>query len=107
MISLIRFSLTLHVRYYNTLTKKGDVKLLRALLENEVSPNIHWREIESLFLKLGGTIEPGSGSKVKMMLDGCIMNIHKPHGVSGIEAGRLKSISSFLRKEVGVILPEK
>lgn len=60
-------------------------RLLRAILQEPVSGNIHWREIESLLQHLGATIEPGHGARMKVVLNDVEGTLHRPHhsGVCG------------------------
>ena len=37
------------------------VYLIRAIFQNPISGNIHWREIESLLHHLGASVEPIQG----------------------------------------------
>ena len=55
------------------------VRLLHAILEEPVSGNIHWREIESLLHHLGARIEAGHGARIKVVLNGVEGTLHHPH----------------------------
>jgi hypothetical protein len=54
-------------------------RILNAILQEPVSGNIHWREVESLLNHLGATIEPGHGARLKVELNGCEGTLHRPH----------------------------
>lgn len=60
-------------------------RLLRAILQEPVSGNIHWREVESLLQHLGAVIEPGHGARMKVVLNNVEGTLHRPHhsGVCG------------------------
>jgi len=54
-------------------------RMLHAILEEPVSGNIHWREVESLLHHLGARIEPGHGARLKVVLNGVEGTLHHPH----------------------------
>ena len=53
--------------------------LLRAVFHDPISGNIHWREIESLLNHLGAEIEPLSGARLRVKLNGHEGILHRPH----------------------------
>jgi len=54
--------------------------LIRAIFHDPVSGNIQWREIESLLHHLGADIEPLSGARIRVNLNGAEGILHRPHG---------------------------
>ena len=54
-------------------------QLLRTLFHDPVSGNIHWREIESLLHHLGAAVEPLSGARLRVKLNGQEGILHRPH----------------------------
>ena len=60
-------------------------RVLAAILQEPVSGNIHWRDVESLLQHLGASIEPGHGARMRVMLNGVEGTLHRPHhsGVCG------------------------
>lgn len=54
-------------------------RLLHAILEEPVSGNVHWREVESLLSHLGARVEAGHGARVKVVLNGVEGTLHHPH----------------------------
>ncbi len=54
-------------------------RVLNAILHEPVSGNLHWREVESLLLHLGASIEPGHGARLKIKLNNVEGTIHRPH----------------------------
>ena len=54
-------------------------RILQSILQEPVSGNIHWREVESLLHHLGAVIEPGHGARLKVMLNGVEGTLHRPH----------------------------
>ena len=55
------------------------LSLLRAIFQEPVSANIHFREIESLLHHLGATIEPTHGARFRVVLNGVEFILHHPH----------------------------
>ncbi len=53
--------------------------LIRAIFREPVSGNIHWREVESLLHHLGATVEPLSGARLRVRLNGVEGILHRPH----------------------------
>jgi len=53
--------------------------LLRALFQDPISSNIHWREVESLLHHLGAQIEPAHGGRFRIVLNGQENFVHMPH----------------------------
>jgi hypothetical protein len=54
-------------------------RLLQAILQEPLSGNIHWRDVESLLHHLGAVIEPGHGARLKIELNGVLGTLHRPH----------------------------
>jgi hypothetical protein len=53
--------------------------LLRTIFHDPISANIHWREIESLLHHLAAEIEPLSGARLRVKLNGVEGILHRPH----------------------------
>jgi hypothetical protein len=54
-------------------------RILSAILQEPVSGNIHWREVESLLGHLGAQVEPGRGARMRVVLNGVEGMLHRPH----------------------------
>ena len=69
---------------------------LRAVFANPIRGNISWKDIESLFQHHGAEISEGSGSRVRVYLNGTRAIFHRPH--PGKEAGKptVRSVREFL-----------
>ncbi len=65
--------------------------------------NIEWSDVESLFESLGAKISEGSGSRVRVELNGERAVFHRPHPESTTDKGAVKSVRKFL-KNAGVKL---
>ncbi len=73
-------------------------KTLRAIYAEPVRSNVAWDAIEKLFVALGAEITEGSGSRVRVALDGVRAVFHRPHPQRETDKGALKSVRRFLRE---------
>ena len=74
---------------------------LLAIFENPTRANIPWRDIEALFLALGGEVSEGAGSRVRVALKGRKAVFHRPHPEKETNKLAVKSVRRFLT-EAGV-----
>jgi hypothetical protein len=58
--------------------------------------NIQWKEIESLFESLGCEISEGSGSRIRVKLNGVRAVFHSPHPDLNTDKGAVNSVRKFL-----------
>jgi hypothetical protein len=74
---------------------------LERIFEAPERADIAWRDIEALFVALGGDVSEGRGSRVRVALRGVRAVFYRPH--PGKEAGKamVKSVRRFLA-EAGV-----
>jgi hypothetical protein len=71
-------------------------KTLEKVFKDPVSPSIPWRDIEKLFLALGGEVTEGSGSRVRIKLRAVFAVFHRPHPEKVTDKGAVKSVRKFL-----------
>ena len=76
-------------------------KTLEALYERPERADIAWREIEMLLLALGAELSEGSGSRVRVALNGVRAVFHRPHPQRETDKGAVKSVRRFLQ-EAGI-----
>lgn len=57
---------------------------------------IKWKDIESLFINLGATIEEGRGSRVRVLLNEEEAVFHRPHPQKETDKGAVVSVRRFL-----------
>ena len=69
---------------------------LEAIFANPVRSGIVWRDIEALFVACGGEITEGSGSRVRVALNGMRAVFHRPHPQKETDKGAVKSVRRFL-----------
>jgi len=76
-------------------------RTLAAVFDSPVRSNIVWDDIESLLLALGAELSEGSGSRVRIALNGVRAVFHRPHPQNETDKGAVKSMRRFL-KEAGI-----
>jgi hypothetical protein len=70
--------------------------LLKAIFQEPVSANMHWREIESLLHHLGATIDPTHGARFRVVLNGTEFILHHPHHGNELTKQDIKQLRGHL-----------
>ncbi len=78
--------------------KRKHKKTLEAVFARPVSGNVHWRDIEALFVELGAEISEREGSRVAVVLFGEVRVFHRPHPNPSTDKGALASIRKWLEQ---------
>lgn len=76
-------------------------KTLTDIFASPVRADIRWTDIENLLRALGAEITQGSGSRVRVSLNGRRMVFHEPHPQPTIVKDAVRSVRRFLL-EAGV-----
>ena len=76
-------------------------RTLEAVFEDPVKSNIAWRDIEAMLEAVGAEIAEGTGSRVRVALNGVRAVFHRPHPQKEADKGSVKSMRRFLA-EAGV-----
>ncbi|HAH45192.1 type II toxin-antitoxin system HicA family toxin [Gimesia sp.] len=76
-------------------------RTLQAIFEDPVKSGIPWRDIESMLEAAGAEISEGSGSRVRIALNGVRAVFHRPHPQKEKNKGAIKSVRRFIT-EAGV-----
>lgn len=71
-------------------------KTFDALFAKPVQSNIVWKDIEALFIALGAEVSEGSGSRVRVALNGVRAVFHRPHPKKETDKGAVVSVRRFL-----------
>lgn len=74
---------------------------LKAILADPVRSNIRWSEIEAMLKSCGAEISEGSGSRIRIALNGVRAVFHRPHPQKETDKGAVKSMRRLLT-EAGV-----
>jgi len=72
-----------------------------AVFSEPVRAGIAWKDIEALLLACGAELSEGSGSRVRVSLQGARAVFHRPHPRKEADKGAVRSVRSFLT-EAGV-----
>jgi hypothetical protein len=70
--------------------------VLQAIFHDPVSSNIQWREVESLLLHLGATIEPSHGARFRVVLNRREFFVHHPHHSNEFSKQEVKHLREYL-----------
>ena len=76
-------------------------RILEAIFTDPVRANINWDDIESLLRHRGAQLTRGSGSRLRVALNGVRAVFHRPHPRKETDKGAVKSMRRFLT-EAGV-----
>jgi hypothetical protein len=78
-------------------------KTLQATFGDPVKSNIAWSDIEKMLIALGAEISEGSGSRVRIALNGVRAVFHRPHPQKETDKGAVVSMRRFLT-EAGITI---
>jgi len=67
-----------------------------AIFADPIRANVLWLDIESLLVHLGAEISEGSGSRLRVALNGVRAVFHRPHPAKETDKGALRSVRAFL-----------
>jgi hypothetical protein len=73
-------------------------RTLEAIFERPTRPDIPWRDVEALFVALGGEITEGRGSRRRVALRGVRAVFHEPHPEKVTDRGAVKGVRDFLER---------
>jgi len=71
-------------------------RILADIFANPVRSDIRWTDVEALFRALGAEVTQGSGSRVRVSLNGRRMVFHEPHPQPTIVKDAVRSVRRFL-----------
>ncbi len=71
-------------------------KTLAAIFANPVQSNVAWIDVERMLVALGAELSEGSGSRVRIALNGVRAVFHRPHPQKETDKGALLSMRRFL-----------
>ena len=69
---------------------------IESIYRNPIQSNILWTDIEKLFDALGGELTEGSGSRIRVKLNGMRAVFHRPHPQKTTDKGAVNSVRRFL-----------
>jgi len=71
-------------------------KTIELVFKNPVQANILWTDIEGLLVALGSELSEGSGSRIRVKLNGVRAVFHRPHPEKTTDKGAINSVRRFL-----------
>ncbi|MEY4644931.1 MAG: hypothetical protein RLZZ596_1762 [Pseudomonadota bacterium] len=78
--------------------KRKHQRSLELIFGRPTSGNVHWRDIEALFLELGAEVTEREGSRVAVVLFGELRVFHRPHPSPNTDKGAVVSIRKWLEQ---------
>ena len=71
-------------------------KILAAIFGKPTPADLRWMDIESLLIALGAERSEGSGSRVRIMLNGVFAVFHRPHPKPVTDKGAVVAVRKLL-----------
>ncbi|MCL2070482.1 MAG: type II toxin-antitoxin system HicA family toxin [Treponema sp.] len=71
-------------------------KTMELIYRNPIQADILWNDIEKLFTALGAKLSEGSGSRLRVKLNGVRAVFHRPHPQKTTDKGAINSVRKFL-----------
>ncbi len=71
-------------------------RTLQRVFNDPVSPNIAWKDIESLLVSAGAEVIEGSGSRVRFAKSEIVATFHRPHPKKEAKPYQVKDARLFL-----------
>lgn len=71
-------------------------QLIRTIFQDPISGNIHWRDVESLLSHLEASVEPLSGARIRVVLNGVEGILHRPHHSNVLDRSAIKHLREYL-----------
>ena len=75
---------------------KKQRRTLADIYEKPTRSDVSWRNVESLFKAIGSEIFEGAGSRVSVVFNKRILNIHKPHQSGNLKKYVVEKVRDFL-----------
>ena len=73
-------------------------RTLTAIFQKPTPTEIQWRAVASLIKALGGEIQYGDGSRVRLDLKGESLNIHSPHPQKELKRYAVRLVKELLTR---------
>jgi len=69
---------------------------MELIYRNPIPADILWTDIEKLLISLGAVLTEGSGSRIRIKLNGIRAVFHRPHPQKTTDKGAVNSVRRFL-----------
>ncbi len=70
-------------------------RVLKRIFERPARSDVRWEELLSLLQALGAELQEGSGSRVKFVLDGRVLSLHRPHPRPELKRYAVEDVRDF------------
>ena len=84
------------ILWYHVTMSRKHFRTLQLLFDDPVRSSIAWRDIEAMLLALGAEVTEGSGSRVRIAMNGVRAVFHRPHPHKETDKGAVQSMRRFL-----------
>jgi hypothetical protein len=81
--------------------RRKHANTLTAIFTDPIQANIHWKDIEALFIALGAECSEGRGSRLRVSLNDVRAVFHRPHPQKEASKSTVRSVRRFI-EEAGV-----
>ncbi|MDR1803975.1 MAG: type II toxin-antitoxin system HicA family toxin [Treponema sp.] len=71
-------------------------KIMELVFKDPIQADILWSDIEKLLVALGGELSEGSGSRLRVKLNGVRAVFHRPHPEKTTDKGAVGSVRRLL-----------
>jgi hypothetical protein len=71
-------------------------KIVRAIFAEPTRADIHWPDVEALFIACGATLKEGRSSRVRVFLNDQVVVFHRPHPGKIVVKAAVKDLRLFL-----------
>lgn len=78
---------------------KRQQKTLAEIYAQPIKRNLNWSKVVSLIEALGGKLEQGDGSRVRIVLGNQSLNIHTPHPGNELKPYQVRAIRALLQQQ--------
>ena len=75
---------------------KKQRKTLTDIYEKPTRCDVSWRNVESLFRAIGSDVFEGEGSRVSVVFNRRVLDIHKPHPSGQLKKYAVEKVRGFL-----------
>lgn len=69
---------------------------LKAIFAKSTRSNLAWSDVEALLVALGAQRSEGAGSRVRFLLNGIRITLHRPHPQREASKAQIDSVRDFL-----------
>lgn len=92
----IKLAIFLSVSYFSIRMNSKNRKTFNEIFQEPVRSDINYFDIVNLFKALGAEVSQGSGSRIRVALNGVRAVFHSPHPKKVTDKGAIKSVRRFL-----------